>query len=94
MFFFRTGINTYHYKADLGDMSSNPEEKCFCPTPDSCLTKNLIDLTKCVGAPLIASLPHLLGAEEKYLKMVDGLHPNEVIIIFDLIKIPFILYIL
>ncbi|XP_012339100.2 LOW QUALITY PROTEIN: sensory neuron membrane protein 1-like [Apis florea] len=71
------GINTYHYKADLGDMSSHPEEKCFCPTPESCLTKNLMDLTKCVGAPLIASLPHLLGAEEKYLKMVDGLHPNE-----------------
>lgn len=47
-----------------------------------------MDLTKCVGAPLIASLPHLLGAEEKYLKMVDGLHPNEVIIIFNLINIP------
>lgn len=44
-----------------------------------------MDLTKCVGAPLIASLPHLLGAEEKYLKMVDGLHPNEVIIIFVII---------
>lgn len=72
-----TGINTYHYKADLGDMSTNPKEKCFCPAPDNCLTKNLMDLTKCVGVPLIASLPHLLGAEEKYLEMVDGLHPNE-----------------
>ena len=53
-------------------------EKCFCPTPDTCLTKNLFDLSKCVGAPFVASLPHLLGSDEKYLKMVDGLHPNDV----------------
>ncbi|XP_017795434.1 PREDICTED: sensory neuron membrane protein 1-like [Habropoda laboriosa] len=71
------GVNTYHYKADLGDMSTNPMEKCFCPTPDTCLTKNLMDLFKCVGAPLIASLPHLLGSDEKYRQLVDGLHPNE-----------------
>lgn len=58
-------------------MSTNPKEKCFCPAPDNCLTKNLMDLTKCVGVPLIASLPHLLGSDEKYLEMVDGLHPNE-----------------
>ncbi|CAD1478955.1 unnamed protein product [Heterotrigona itama] len=69
------GVNTYHYTADLGDMSTNPMEKCFCPTPDTCLTKNLFDLSKCVGAPFIASLPHLLGSEEKYLKMEEhGLH--------------------
>ncbi|CAK9823842.1 Sensory neuron membrane protein 1 [Anthophora retusa] len=71
------GVNTYHYKADLGDMSTNPMEKCFCPTPDTCLSKNLMDLSKCVGAPLIASLPHLLGSDEKYRQLVDGLHPNE-----------------
>ncbi|KAK9307568.1 hypothetical protein QLX08_002178 [Tetragonisca angustula] len=71
------GVNTFHYTADLGDMSTNPMEKCFCPTPDTCLTKNLFDLSKCVGAPFVASLPHLLGSDEKYLKMVDGLHPND-----------------
>ncbi|CAK9811126.1 Sensory neuron membrane protein 1 [Anthophora plagiata] len=71
------GVNTYHYKADLGDMSTNPMEKCFCPTPDTCLSKNLMDLMKCVGAPLTASLPHLLGSDEKYRQLVDGLHPNE-----------------
>ncbi|XP_015438364.1 PREDICTED: sensory neuron membrane protein 1-like [Dufourea novaeangliae] len=71
------GVNTFHYTADFGDMSTNPMEKCFCPTPDTCLTKNLYDLNKCLGAPLIGSLPHFLGAEEKYVQMVDGLHPNE-----------------
>ncbi|XP_026669914.1 sensory neuron membrane protein 1 isoform X2 [Ceratina calcarata] len=71
------GVNTYHYTANFGDMSTNPDEKCFCPAPDECLTKNLMDLSKCLGAPLIGSLPHLLWTEEKYHKMVDGLHPNE-----------------
>ncbi|XP_076753044.1 sensory neuron membrane protein 1 [Xylocopa sonorina] len=71
------GVDAFHYKADFGDMSTNPMEKCYCPTPDTCLSKNLMDLGKCLGAPLVGSLPHLLGAEEKYLQMIDGLHPNE-----------------
>ncbi|KAK9307566.1 hypothetical protein QLX08_002177 [Tetragonisca angustula] len=71
------GINTFHYTADLGDMSTNPAEKCFCPTRKTCLTKNLFDVSKCIDIPIIVSLPHFLGSDEKYLKMVDGLHPND-----------------
>ncbi|KAL2716851.1 sensory neuron membrane protein 1-like [Vespula squamosa] len=71
------GVNTYHYTADFGDMSTNPLEKCFCPTPETCLSKNLFDLTKCVGAPLIASLPHFYLADEKYIQEVGGLHPQQ-----------------
>lgn len=59
-------------------MSQNPLEKCFCPTPDTCLSKNLYDMTKCLGVPIIGSLPHFYLAEPKYLEMVDGLHPNQV----------------
>lgn len=72
------GVNTLHYTADLGDMSTNPMEKCFCPTPETCLGKNLYDMTKCLGVPIIGSLPHFYQSEEKYLQMVDGLHPNQV----------------
>ncbi|XP_076661699.1 sensory neuron membrane protein 1 isoform X2 [Halictus rubicundus] len=70
------GVNTYHYSTDYGDMKSNPEEQCYCPTPDTCLDKDLMDLEKCVGVPMIGSQPHFLGAEEKYLEMVHGLHPD------------------
>ncbi|XP_076639657.1 sensory neuron membrane protein 1 [Colletes latitarsis] len=70
------GIHTNHYTADFGDQSTNPMEKCFCPTPDTCLKKNLHDLSKCLGAPMVGSLPHFLGSDD-YLKLVDGLHPNE-----------------
>lgn len=43
------GIAGYHYTATLGDMSTTPEEKCYCPTPDSCLKKGAFDLSKCTG---------------------------------------------
>ncbi|XP_070515757.1 sensory neuron membrane protein 1-like isoform X1 [Cardiocondyla obscurior] len=71
------GINTLHYTADLGDMSTNPREKCFCPTPDTCMTRNFYDMTKCLGVPIIGSLPHFYDTDGKYLQMVDGLHPNQ-----------------
>ncbi|GAB1868221.1 Sensory neuron membrane protein 1 [Camponotus japonicus] len=71
------GVNTLHYTGDLGDMSKNPEEKCFCPTPDTCLTRNLYDLSKCIGVPVIGSPPHFYDCEPNWLDLVDGLHPNQ-----------------
>lgn len=73
------GVKTLRYTANLGDMSTNPMEKCFCPTPETCLTRNFYDMTKCLGVPIIGSLPHFYDTDGKYLKMVDGLHPNQVI---------------
>lgn len=60
-------------------MSKDPELKCFCKTPETCLKKGLFDLFNCVKAPLVASLPHLYLVDESYLEQVDGLHPNKVI---------------
>lgn len=72
------GVNTLRYTAGLGDNSKHEDEKCFCEAPDKCLGANLYDMTKCLGVPIIGSLPHFYGSEEKYLKMVDGLRPNQV----------------
>nr|WBU77221.1 sensory neuron membrane protein [Odontothrips loti] len=71
------GISGYLYTSTLGDMTSDPEMKCLCPTPDTCLKKGLIDLTKCTGAPFVASMPHLFATHEDYQMMVQGLHPDE-----------------
>ncbi|XP_053979000.1 sensory neuron membrane protein 1-like isoform X1 [Hylaeus volcanicus] len=71
------GLKTYRYTTDLGDSSSNPKEKCYCPTPETCLSKDLYDLYKCMGVPLVGSQPHFFGADKKYLQMVDGLDPDE-----------------
>ncbi|XP_044727690.1 sensory neuron membrane protein 1-like isoform X2 [Chrysoperla carnea] len=70
------GIPARYYTATLGDMSKNKNEKCFCPTPDTCLKKGSMDLTKCLGAPLVITLPHFYDADESFLGPVRGLHPN------------------
>lgn len=70
------GVAVRKYHADFGDMSSNPEEKCFCPSPDSCLPKGVMDLTKCMNVPIFCTLPHFLKADEKLLEQVDGLNPQ------------------
>lgn len=71
------GISVREYTADFGDMSSNPEEKCYCPSPDNCLPKGMIDLTKCLQVPIYVSLPHFLKADESLLEQVGGLKPDE-----------------
>jgi hypothetical protein len=43
------GIHSYSYGADFGDMSSDPELKCFCSTPTTCMKKGIHDLTRCSG---------------------------------------------
>lgn len=54
------GIRTSHYVGSFGDMANDPKEKCYCREPDECAVKGTFDLFNCVGAPVIASLPHFL----------------------------------
>lgn len=70
------GIKTNYYTANLGDMSKNPEEKCFCPTPTTCHKKGIFDITKCTGAPIWLSLPHFYETDPFYLSQVEGLSPD------------------
>ncbi|XP_065212463.1 sensory neuron membrane protein 1 [Planococcus citri] len=71
------GIHGYHYTADLGDMSTDPNLKCFCPTNDTCLKKGAFDVTKCTGAPLVLTLPHCYGCHVDYMNGVTGMNPSE-----------------
>nr|CAD7197008.1 unnamed protein product [Timema douglasi] len=71
------GIKGYRYTATLGDMSSNPDEKCFCPTEDTCLKKGSFELSRCAGAPLVVTLPHMYETDEEYLRSVIGQHPEQ-----------------
>ncbi|KAJ8915889.1 hypothetical protein NQ315_015502 [Exocentrus adspersus] len=81
------GIPVRHYSATLGDMSRNEDEKCYCPTPETCLKKGIMDLYKCVGVPMYVTLPHFYEADESYSKGVRGMRPDrskhEIIILFE-----------
>ncbi|XP_058800607.1 sensory neuron membrane protein 1-like [Phymastichus coffea] len=69
------GIHTNRYTVWLGDSSTIPQQKCYCPA-SGCLKAGVMDLHKCIGVPLVASHPHLWRAHNSYLKMVDGLNPT------------------
>lgn len=69
------GVPVNRYEAYLGDMSNDENLKCFCPTLDTCLSRGLMDLSKC-GQPVVASLPHFYDTDGSYLKQIKGLHPD------------------
>nr|ALR72542.1 sensory neuron membrane protein SNMP1a [Colaphellus bowringi] len=71
------GIPCGEFTADLGDMSKNEKEKCYCSTPETCLKKGMMDLYKCSGIPIYASFPHFYNSDTSYLKGVGGLSPNK-----------------
>lgn len=81
------GINGYRYvtKNDfLNEIGTQYGTECFCVNKiknalvddDGCLYQGALDLTECVGAPVVITLPHFYGANEKYGLLVDGLNPS------------------
>jgi len=77
------GLKTYHYgpsKSVFAGPNENPDNVAFC-WPDgkaeSCLGQGLLRVSACKKfAPLVASSPHLLGADKGKAAMVEGLHPD------------------
>ncbi|XP_039438033.1 sensory neuron membrane protein 1-like [Culex pipiens pallens] len=66
------------FKLDFGDLKNEPENHCFCrDPPEDCPPKGTMDLSMCIGVPILGSKPHLLDADPKLLEGVDGLEPNE-----------------
>ena len=43
------GIRSYKYSADFGDTSTEPELKCYCRTPTTCMKKGVHDVSRCAG---------------------------------------------
>ncbi|KAG5683890.1 hypothetical protein PVAND_013150 [Polypedilum vanderplanki] len=72
------GVPTGYYGMSFGDVKSNERQHCFCRDRDAdkCPPKGTMDLFPCTKAPLIASKPQFLDADEKLVNDVDGLKPN------------------
>ncbi|XP_022114656.2 sensory neuron membrane protein 1-like [Pieris rapae] len=81
------GIKTNRYIANIGDLANDPDLQCYCESPEKCPPKGLMDLTKCMGAPLYVSLPHYYDCDPELLKNVKGLSPDvnehEIVIDFE-----------
>lgn len=54
------GIKASHYSLDFGDIANDPKLQCLCKDPPNCPVKGTLHLFPCLGAPLVATLPHFL----------------------------------
>ncbi|KAL5282467.1 CD36 family protein [Megaselia abdita] len=81
------GISALRYR--IGDNFVNnigPEfqNDCFCSSKllnimkrkNGCLYPGALDLTLCLGSPIIITLPHMLGASVEYSRLIKGLNPD------------------
>ncbi|CAH1394781.1 unnamed protein product [Nezara viridula] len=69
----------------FGDPATNPKSRCYCPgsiknltIPPPCMKgSGVLDVSSCIGAPVILSNPHFYGASENYKSAVKGLQPEK-----------------
>nr|CAI5843329.1 unnamed protein product [Callosobruchus analis] len=73
---YMKGLHVRVYEATMGDMEHNENDKCYCSSPTTCMKKGLFDLSKCMGVPIIVTLPHFLETDSYYLEKVYGLVPR------------------
>uniref|UniRef100_A0A182P753 Sensory neuron membrane protein 1 n=1 Tax=Anopheles epiroticus TaxID=199890 RepID=A0A182P753_9DIPT len=72
------GLPMSYFELDFGDLKNEPHNHCFCrDPPDDCPPKGTMDLSPCLGGPIIGSKPHFYGADPKLVEAVAGLAPNK-----------------
>lgn len=81
------GIPGYRYETRdnfLNNIGPCHGNECFCidkisgalKEENGCLYSGAIDLTECLDAPIVATLPHFYGGHPTYEKMIDGINPD------------------
>ncbi|XP_067646318.1 sensory neuron membrane protein 2 isoform X2 [Eurosta solidaginis] len=81
------GIPGFRYSIGenfINDIGPEHDNECFCvdklanviKRKNGCLYAGALDLTTCLDAPVILTLPHMLGASNEYTKMIKGLRPD------------------
>nr|QGW50718.1 sensory neuron membrane protein s3 [Propsilocerus akamusi] len=81
------GIEGYRYSTRdnfLSEVGPQYGTECFCvnkiknalTNDDGCLYPGAIDLTECLDAPVVVTMPHFLDADERYGLLIDGLNPS------------------
>lgn len=66
-------------------------KQCFCRDDDTCPPKGTIDLYRCGGIPMIASLPHFYLGDPKLVEDIEsGINPvkekHELSMLFELVS--------
>ncbi|XP_034102036.1 sensory neuron membrane protein 1-like [Drosophila albomicans] len=66
------------YELSLGASRLEPDWSCYCTSyPDDCPADGTMDLVRCSGLPMVASLPHFFQAQPELVTQVEGLWPSK-----------------
>nr|XP_032291689.1 sensory neuron membrane protein 1 [Drosophila virilis] len=66
-----------HEQTKIIFFQTEPDLHCYCTDyPDNCPADGTMDLVRCSGTPLMASLPHFYQADQKLLAEVEGVQPT------------------
>ncbi|XP_062992053.1 lysosome membrane protein 2 isoform X2 [Elgaria multicarinata webbii] len=75
------GISAYRFVIPMkifANASVNPDNAGFCVPSGNCPGAGLLNVSACKeGAPIFLSPPHFYQSDEKYVKAIDGMHPNK-----------------
>jgi hypothetical protein len=72
-------IDVHTFSADpilFASHTDVPDNAGFCTPPGHCLPAGALNISTCVGLPIISSPPHFLFSDPHFNKDVDGLSPN------------------
>uniref|UniRef100_A0A4Y0BLJ9 Sensory neuron membrane protein 2 n=1 Tax=Anopheles funestus TaxID=62324 RepID=A0A4Y0BLJ9_ANOFN len=81
------GIPALRYEIDgnfLHEIGPEYGNECYCVNKipksivksNGCLYKGALDLSNCFDAPVVLTLPHMLGVDEEYTALIDGMDPE------------------
>lgn len=81
------GMPVWKFGTNLNAFASN---KAYCRKDGTCPIEGTLDLLNCMGAPIVATLPHFLDTHPSLLENVEsGLYPNnkdhELTVLIDLV---------
>ncbi|CAG0904878.1 unnamed protein product [Darwinula stevensoni] len=63
----------------LEDPTINLANKCFCLSDGTCLKAGVLDVSACLGVPVVMSAPHFYSGSEEYYNtsVIEGMAPDE-----------------
>ncbi|KAI1286743.1 Lysosome membrane protein 2 [Halotydeus destructor] len=77
------GINTLKYNIPedfFQNIVTNPDNECFCLLPNTsrteCSLDGLLDISSCMHAPIVTSLPHFYKVTPSVYQNMTGIHPD------------------
>uniref|UniRef100_A0A8D8Z9T4 Sensory neuron membrane protein 1 n=1 Tax=Cacopsylla melanoneura TaxID=428564 RepID=A0A8D8Z9T4_9HEMI len=70
------GVRGGRHDTSFAILANDTASRCWCPK-SGCLERGALDMSNCLGVPMIFTSPHFYEGSETYLNRIEGLNPNK-----------------